>query len=141
MFLESGKFDDVLMCVNEALSLFPTSHHALYLKGRLRHTQGSVQEAKTCYLAALGLYPHHFPSLRQLALCYKEEGNLRMAEKLLRDLVRLDPLDHDSWNALALILGLDGQTKASSECYATALSLEESAPILPFTVIPRVLNM
>src|SRR5690348_13071061 len=104
MFLESGRVEEVDACVEEAMTLFPGSYQALYLKGRVRQMQQQFSEAKAGYLAALSVCATHLPSIRQMALVYKAEGNLRMAEKMLRDLVRVDPLDHLTWHALGRVL-------------------------------------
>lgn len=39
-------------------------------------------EAKSCFLGALSLFPAHIPSLKSLADIYRREGNMKMAEKM-----------------------------------------------------------
>lgn len=46
---------------------------------------------------------------------------------------------HDVWNSLGEVLQAQGNTAAATECFLTALELEASSPILPFTIIPRAL--
>lgn len=46
---------------------------------------------------------------------------------------------HDVWNSLGEVLQAQGNTTAATECFITALELEASSPILPFTIIPRAL--
>lgn len=46
---------------------------------------------------------------------------------------------HDVWNSLGEVLQAQGNTAAATECFITALELEASSPILPFTIIPRAL--
>lgn len=46
---------------------------------------------------------------------------------------------HDVWNSLGEVLQAQGNAAAATECFLTALELEASSPILPFTIIPRAL--
>ncbi|KAK0416703.1 hypothetical protein QR680_012640 [Steinernema hermaphroditum] len=153
LFLEAKKVDDVQACVEEACSLFPNSHQALYLKGRLFSIKSDdIREkdpssaasyrarAKSCLLSALAICPSHIPSLRHLAHVYRNDSNLKMAEKILRDVIRVDPLNNESWQALAEVLGEDCRYEESIECSQTANCLESTTPIIPLTVIPRVIR-
>ncbi|KAK0416705.1 hypothetical protein QR680_012640 [Steinernema hermaphroditum] len=128
LFLEAKKVDDVQACVEEACSLFPNSHQALYLKGRLFSIKSDdIREkdpssaasyrarAKSCLLSALAICPSHIPSLRHLAHVYRNDSNLKMAEKILRDVIRVDPLNNESWQALAEVLGEDCRYEESIE--------------------------
>lgn len=138
--MDANRLEEVELCVEEALLTFPSSHQAIYLKGKLKHLAGRLNEAKTAYLGALSAYPGHIASLRQLALVYQAEGNMAMAEKTLRDLVSIDPLDHLTWFALGRVLA-DQRDPQSGECFTAALNLEQTTPLLPYTIIPRVIQV
>ncbi|TKR77577.1 hypothetical protein L596_018520 [Steinernema carpocapsae] len=153
LFIENCRADDVHACVEEAISLFPNSHQALYLKGRLFSLRSKEldgkdpmtakscrKHAKSCLLAALAIYPSHIPSLRHLAEVYKSEENMKMAENVLRDVIKADPLDSNSWQKLAEVLSADGCHEEAIECSETASRLDTSTPLIPFTVIPRVIR-
>uniref|UniRef100_A0A672N8P9 Tetratricopeptide repeat protein 7 N-terminal domain-containing protein n=1 Tax=Sinocyclocheilus grahami TaxID=75366 RepID=A0A672N8P9_SINGR len=62
-----------------------------------------------------------------------------LAEKILRDAVQVNSTAHDVWNSLGEVLQAQGNDAAATECFLTALELEASCPILPFTIIPRTL--
>ncbi|KAI4879346.1 hypothetical protein NFI96_026340 [Prochilodus magdalenae] len=62
-----------------------------------------------------------------------------LAEKVLRDAVQVSSTAHSVWNSLGEVLQAQGNHAAATECFLTALELEASSPILPFTVIPRTL--
>lgn len=47
-------------------------------------------DAKASLLGALAITPSHISSLRHLANIYRMEGNIRMAEKMLRLLITND---------------------------------------------------
>lgn len=169
LFLEYGKLDYVQQCVEEACGLFPNSHQTLYLRGRLAEirlvefsgrdevalSRGDsdiahqaaqmkkrlVSEAKACYLGALAIFPNHIPTLRHLAVIYEMEGNAKMAEKVLRDLARMEPTDHKCWQELGQVLAEEGRHEEAASCFLTGNALEGCAPVMPFSCIPRVIDI
>lgn len=54
-------------------------------------------EARTYFLAALSINPIHCQSFRYLSHVYRLESNPKMAEKMLRDAVAIDPLQVNSF--------------------------------------------
>lgn len=141
LFLDGNYVDEVQECVEEACQMFPNSHQALYLKGRLHQVAGRIKDAKGCYLGALGIFPNHIPSMRCLASVYEDGGNLRMSEQVLRELVKIDPLEYKIWFSLGSLLAKNGNFSESNECFRMAVALEESSPLMPFSVIPRVTHV
>jgi len=128
------------------------SHQTLYLKGRVvmskaneskdqQATDKWLNEAKACFLGSLSILPNHIPSMRQLTGVYQAEGNLKMAEKVLRDLIKIEPLDHETWQKLGQVIAEQLRYDEAAECFSTATRLEDTAPIMPFTVIPRVVHL
>lgn len=113
-FIEAERISDVQICVEEACSIFPNSHEALYLKAKLFLIKAEKMknpplanryraEAKSCLLAALSILPTHLPSMQALAKAYHGEGNLVLAEKMLRyvDLMNqygFYPIDFQRYN-------------------------------------------
>ncbi|VDK68060.1 unnamed protein product [Litomosoides sigmodontis] len=151
LFLDLDRMEDVRPCIEEASSLWPSSHQALYIKGRLLAAQAAKSkniaksehlrsDAKASLLGALAIQPSHVSSLRHLASIYRLEGNIPMAEKMLRDVVQIDPLHSDSWQALGMILSEDGRFEEALECYSTALALNSSTPLIPFSSLPVLLR-
>lgn len=62
-----------------------------------------------------------------------------LAQKVLRDAIRIQNTSHRAWNSLGEVLQAQGRNEAAVECFLTALDLESSSPVIPFTVIPREL--
>uniref|UniRef100_A0A8C9G681 Tetratricopeptide repeat domain 7A n=1 Tax=Pavo cristatus TaxID=9049 RepID=A0A8C9G681_PAVCR len=62
-----------------------------------------------------------------------------LAQKVLRDAIRIQNTSHRAWNSLGEVLQAQGKNEAAVECFLTALDLESSSPVIPFTVIPREL--
>lgn len=57
---------------------------------------------------------------------------------MLRDAIQVHNTAHEAWSALGEALQSRGCTQAP-DCFLTALELESSCPIRPFTIIPREL--
>lgn len=66
-------------------------------------------------------------------------GRRELAQKVLRDAIRIQTTSHIAWNSLGEVLQAQGKNEAAIECFLTALDLESSSPVIPFTVIPREL--
>ncbi|CAL8391296.1 unnamed protein product [Arctogadus glacialis] len=65
-------------------------------------------------------------------------GRVHLGEKVLRDAVQAHSTSHEAWSGLGEALQSRGSSQAP-DCFLTALQLEATAPIRPFTVIPREL--
>ncbi|KTG37643.1 hypothetical protein cypCar_00000298 [Cyprinus carpio] len=123
----------------EAASLFPMSHNVLFMKGQVAELRGNVDEAKRWYEEALSISPTHVKTMQRLGLILHQLQRYSLAEKILRDAVQVNSTAHDVWNSLGEVLQAQGNDAAATECFLTALELEASCPILPFTIIPRTL--
>ncbi|XP_053568212.1 tetratricopeptide repeat protein 7A [Bombina bombina] len=139
VFMEQQHLKDAGFCIQEASSLFPTSHTVLYLRGRLAEMKGCLEEAKQLYDEALTVNPDGVKIMHSLGLILMKLGRQDLAEKYLRDAVRIQCSSHEAWNALGEVLQAQGKHEAAVECFITALDLESSSPIVPFTIIPREL--
>ncbi|MCP9259481.1 hypothetical protein DINM_002425 [Dirofilaria immitis] len=138
LFLNLDRMEDVRPCIEEASALYPCSHQILYIKGRLLAARAAKCEsaakckylrsdAKASLLGALAIAPSHVPSLRHLARIY-------------RDVVQIDPLHNDSWQALGMILSEDGRFEEALECYSIASALNLSTPLIPFSTLPVLIR-
>ncbi|XP_022328664.2 tetratricopeptide repeat protein 7B-like [Crassostrea virginica] len=140
LYLSLDKMTEAQGCVQETSSIFPLSHHVAFMKGRVYEHKHRYEEAKSCYENALAINPAHTKSLQHLGIVQHELGNNKMAEKVLREAVNVDPTSHQSWFRLGLVLESLGQAEAASECHMTSLGLESTSPIVPFSVIPNMLQ-
>ncbi|RMC12508.1 hypothetical protein DUI87_10026 [Hirundo rustica rustica] len=163
LFLEQQHLKEAGFCTQEAASLFPTSHAVLYMRGRLAEMKGNLEEAKQLYDEALTVNPagveimHSLffsgpsavllqfviifssPKNPELGLVLSRLGRWELAQKVLRDAIQIQTTSHVAWNSLGEVLQAQGKNEAAIECFLTALDLESSSPVIPFTVIPREL--
>lgn len=136
LYIKTDQMNEANQCLQEASSIFPMSHHIMFMKGLLYEKKNEFHEAQTCYQNALSINPYHIKSLRQLGQVYHYLGMERLAEKTLLDAIKVDPLDHASWATLGEVMHSLDQLDASSKCIATAIEMEAKAPILPFSSVP-----
>ncbi|CAH2328032.1 tetratricopeptide repeat 7B isoform X1 [Pelobates cultripes] len=139
VYIGIGKPAEASACVQEAANLFPMSHNVLYMRGQVAELRGNIDEAKRWYEEALSISPTHVKSMQRLSLILHHLGRFSLAEKILRDAVQVNSTAHDVWNSLGEVLQAQGNDDAATECFLTALELEASSPIVPFTIIPRIL--
>lgn len=79
----------------------------------------------------------HEPTLLRMAFINQTHQNdTQSAERLLTSIVRRNPANHNAWFQLGTILQERNQDEQAAECLATALALEDTSPILPFSILP-----
>ncbi|NXE08165.1 TTC7A protein, partial [Lophotis ruficrista] len=139
LFMEQQHLKEAGFCIQEAASLFPTSHAVLYMRGRLAEMKGNLEEARQLYDEALTVNPAGVEIMHSLGLVLSKLERKDLAQKVLRDAVRIQTTSHRAWNSLGEVLQAQGKNEAAIECFLTALDLESSSPVIPFTVIPREL--
>ncbi|CAD5205691.1 unnamed protein product [Bursaphelenchus okinawaensis] len=150
LLIDANRMSDIQICVEEACAQFPNSYQATYLKGRVFLNQAEKvadelkptlhSEARASFLASVTVNPTHIPSIIQLANIYRIENNQKMAEKMLRDAVNIDPLREDVWQALGRVMAEQQSFDEANECFQTAASIDSTVPLMPFDVIPRLLK-
>ncbi|XP_021924008.1 tetratricopeptide repeat protein 7B isoform X2 [Zootermopsis nevadensis] len=136
IYLSLEQVAETTACIQEATSIFPLSHHIMYMRGLVHEYKQEFIEAKLCFQNAVAINPTHIKSLQHLGLIYHYLGSQRLAEKTLRDAARIDPTSHQTWYNLGKVLESLGEFDTASDCMATALEVETSNPILPFSSIP-----
>ncbi|XP_050610684.1 tetratricopeptide repeat protein 7A isoform X2 [Macaca thibetana thibetana] len=139
LFMEQKHLKEAGFCIQEAAGLFPTSHSVLYMRGRLAEVKGSLEEAKQLYKEALTVNPDGVRIMHSLGLMLSRLGHKSLAQKVLRDAVERQSTCHEAWQGLGEVLQAQGQNEAAVDCFLTALELEASSPVLPFSIIPREL--
>ncbi|NXX81002.1 TTC7A protein, partial [Urocolius indicus] len=139
LFMEQQQLKEAGFCIQEAASLFPTSHAVLYMRGRLAEMKGNLEEARQLYDEALTVNPAGVEIMHSLGLVLSRLGRRDLAQKVLRDAIQIQTTSHRAWKSLGDVLQAQGKNEAAIECFLTALDLESSSPVIPFTVIPREL--
>lgn len=139
LFMEQRQLKEAGFCIQEAAGLFPTSHSVLYMRGRLAEVKGSFEEAKQLYKEALTVNPDGVCIMHSLGLMLSRLGHKSLAQKVLRDAVERQSTHHEAWQGLGEVLQDQGHNEAAADCFLTALELEASSPVLPFSIIAREL--
>ncbi|XP_026211503.1 tetratricopeptide repeat protein 7A [Anabas testudineus] len=138
LFMADGRLKEAQFCIAEASSLFPNSHSVLLQRGRLAELRGHLDEAKNLYDEALAIHPTGERILVNMGRLLVNTGRVHLGEKILRDAVQVHSTSHEAWSGLGEALQSRGSSQAP-DCFLTALELEASCPIRPFTIIPREL--
>ncbi|XP_078001165.1 tetratricopeptide repeat protein 7B-like isoform X2 [Glandiceps talaboti] len=139
IYLSMNKPGEASACVHEASTIFPLSHHVMFMRALIHENKHEFVEAKKYYDNAVAINPGHIRSLQHLGMVLHYMGNIVLAEKVLREAVNIDPTAHQSWNSLGKVLESQGEFEAASDCLYTAVELESTSPIVPFTSVPRLL--
>uniref|UniRef100_A0A667ZU92 Tetratricopeptide repeat domain 7A n=1 Tax=Myripristis murdjan TaxID=586833 RepID=A0A667ZU92_9TELE len=138
LFMADGRLKEAQFCVAEAGSLFPSSHSVLLQRGRLAELRGQLDDAKGLYDEALAIHPTGQRILVHMGQLLVRTGRVHLGEKVLRDAVQAHSTSHEAWSGLGEALQSRGSSQAP-DCFLTALELEASCPIRPFTIITREL--
>ncbi|KAL3972374.1 parathyroid hormone receptor 1 [Sarotherodon galilaeus] len=126
LFMADSRLKEAQFCIAEASSLFPNSHSVLLQRGRLAELRGHLDEAKGLYDEALAMHPTGERILVHTGRLLVKTGRVHLGEKVL------------PWSGLGEALQSRDSNQAP-DCFLTALELEASSPVRPFTVIPREL--
>ena len=139
LFIKMNQLSDAEACIFEgANTIFsPLSHQLMYVKGLLAKSKGALLEAKVYLQNSIAINPNHAKALQQLGHLYYRLGNHSSAEKYLRDSLRIDSSLHETWSHMASVYDALKDPDRAVECQSKALELESSAPVLPFSIIPR----
>ncbi|XP_061600681.1 LOW QUALITY PROTEIN: tetratricopeptide repeat protein 7A [Cololabis saira] len=138
LFMADGRLKEAQFCVAEASSLSPNSHSVLLQRGRLAELRGQLDDAKGLYDEALAIHPTGERILVHMGRLLVKTGRVHLGEKVLRDAVQIHSTSHEAWSGLGEALQAHGSGQAP-DCFLTALELEASCPIRPFSTIPREL--
>ncbi|KAF1376029.1 hypothetical protein PFLUV_G00226320 [Perca fluviatilis] len=138
LFMADGRLKEAQFCIAEASALFPNSHSVLLQRGHLAELRGQLDEAKNLYDEALAIHPTGERILVHMGCLLVKTGRIHLGEKVLRDAVQVHSTSHEAWSGLGEALQSRGSSQAP-DCFLTALELEASCPIRPFTIIPREL--
>uniref|UniRef100_A0A3B3QGU9 Tetratricopeptide repeat domain 7A n=1 Tax=Paramormyrops kingsleyae TaxID=1676925 RepID=A0A3B3QGU9_9TELE len=136
LFMAERREKEAQFCAQEASAVSPASHAVLLLRGRLAELRGCDSEAKTLYDEALTIHPQGHRILMHMLLM--RTGRRGLGEKMLRDAVQAQSTAHEAWSCLGEALQRQCSMQAA-DCFLTALELEASCPIRPFTIIAREL--
>ncbi|XP_056291234.1 tetratricopeptide repeat protein 7A isoform X2 [Pseudoliparis swirei] len=138
LFMADRRLKEAQFCIAEAIALSPNSDSVLLQRGRLAELRGQLDAAKGLYDEALAIHPTGERTLVHMGLLLVKTERTQLGEKVLRDAVQVHSTSHEAWSGLGEVLQSQGSSQAP-DCFLTALELEASCPIRPFTIIPREL--
>ncbi|XP_031732006.1 tetratricopeptide repeat protein 7A isoform X2 [Anarrhichthys ocellatus] len=138
LFMADGRLKEAQFCIAEASSLSPNSYSVLLQRGRIAELRGQLDDAKGLYDEALAIHPTGESTLVHMGRLLVKTERTHLGEKVLRDAVQVHSTSHEAWSGLGEALQSRGSSQAP-DCFLTALELEASCPIRPFTIIPREL--
>ena len=135
-YLVCKMYNDASACIEEASTLSPHSPSVYYFKGLLAEQQQDLETARKCFEMSLSLKPDHIDSLVALGNVFLECNSLVTAEKHLVEALGVDFTSHKAWYIMGKIAQARGRLEKANECFLTALSLEDTAPVVPFDTVP-----
>eukprot|EP01116_Phalansterium_solitarium_P022400 TRINITY_DN7387_c0_g1_i1.p1 TRINITY_DN7387_c0_g1~~TRINITY_DN7387_c0_g1_i1.p1 ORF type:complete len:764 (-),score=204.08 TRINITY_DN7387_c0_g1_i1:130-2421(-) len=149
LFTELGEFKEASACTQQARSLSNLCADVYYQEGCIEEAQKRSEAAVEFYEKALAIDPSHVPTLSRLGALYAQLQAAAPAERrvgqpidvrgesCLTTALRLDPSCHEAWFNLGRVYEGKQDFGRASDCFLTAVELETSAPILPFSILPR----
>ena len=139
LYIKLDQLNEAESCIFDGVNMIfgPLSHQLMFVKGLLAKERGRLLEAKAFLQNAISINPNHAKALQQLGHVYFLLGNHLAADKYLRDSLKIDSTLHETWSFMALVLDSMGDSDQGEKCHTTALQLEATSPILPFSIIPR----
>lgn len=135
VFLSAGKISDAVSCIREAQYLGPHLPSVLVTHGRILELDGKADQAMEQYRNALILQPVSPTALTHIGQCLCQSERYAEAEKYLREATSINHLHHQAWYWLGKVFSAQGNHKMSVDCFKTALDLEETTPVQPFSAV------
>lgn len=131
------RYDEALLCYDQALAIDPRSPSILNSKGNTLNRLGRRRDAMTCFEKAIALdpkdgVPHLNKGISLVWLNQYEE-----ALKCIDTALSLKPSLVDAWVTKGVVLGRLGQEDRSAECYERALEIDPGDPIAWFNKAGR----
>jgi tetratricopeptide (TPR) repeat protein len=102
--LRQGKLEDAKNRLQEELQQNPTRPEGFALLGLVYAAEKNYTEALTAFQQGLKLNPKSTGIRNDMGNLYVAQGNLDLAEKEFREVVRVNPADYDGNYNLALVL-------------------------------------
>jgi tetratricopeptide (TPR) repeat protein len=114
--LRQGKLEDAKNRIQEELQQYPSRPDGYALLGLVYTAEKNFSEALTAFQQGLKLNPRSTSILNGMGNLYVAQGNLDLAEKEFREVVRVNPADYDGNYNLALVLLAKKQPAAAIPC-------------------------
>jgi tetratricopeptide (TPR) repeat protein len=139
IFLSCEKFSDAEESIKEAQQIAPNTTDVLLLTGLLNEAQGLPEEAIAQYKLAIAMNPRHPQPQVAMGKILLSRGKILESKRHLKQAMEVEPKNHILWCLLGQIYTALNKHSKASECFSTALTLEQSAPCLPMSNIADVM--
>jgi tetratricopeptide (TPR) repeat protein len=114
--IRQGKLEDAQNKLQEELQQYPSRPEGYALLGLVYTAEKNYAEALTAFQQGLKLNPKSTGIRNDIGNLYVAQGNLDLAEKEFREVVRLSPTDYDGNYNLALVLLAKKQPAEAIPC-------------------------
>lgn len=140
IFIKLGSLHDAELCVDEGSTHIngALSHEMMLTRGLIAEAKNNLIEAKTFFQSCLALCPRNADALRHVGHVHYLLNNYSTAEKFLKDSLDIDSDSYKTWQYLSLVYIQTSQHERAGECARKATILEESSPVVPISIIPRL---
>ena len=125
VYLDTGRPEEALVKIDEAIDIDPGSHVACRLKGRALDQLGRKDEAIESYRKAISIDENDAWSMNNLALIMIGEGRF---EDALLPLARATQIDSNRaffWNNLGMALERTGRYRSAEQAYSHAFAADD----------------
>lgn len=139
IFTELKQFTDSKDAIEEAAAINPINPEVAYQRGLLAEAQSQIKQAAEFYKEAYSYDNNHLKSLLKLGQMREHEGQFDIAENHYQMAVYKYPHSAKAWSLLGGILTKTKEEQQASACFKTALELDATTPILPFSWVKREL--
>ena len=135
VFLLAEKTADAVSCIREAQYLAPYLPTVFICYGRVLANDKNFAVALEQFRSALVLQPISPSALTQIGRVLHLSKRSVEAEKYLREATSIDRLHHEAWYWLGQVFSAQKLHELSSDCFKTALDLERTTPVQPFSAV------
>ncbi|KAH3745835.1 tetratricopeptide repeat protein 7A [Pelomyxa schiedti] len=144
-FHRLSQHQDAQHCIKEAAKLTSSRSslcdHTISMADVLAfEAELDTTPAKTLlYQKSLSVDPIHHNSLIAVAVQAMENGNPQIAEHYITTALRNNPESHIAWKYMGIVTQATNDCQKATQCFFTAMLLEDTAPLIPFSYFPRKL--
>jgi serine/threonine protein kinase/lipopolysaccharide biosynthesis regulator YciM len=116
-------------CISKTFELDPDSPHGYFLKGAIHVHRGNMREAVEDLRLALSFDANNADALLQLARVYASSGQISAAERQVKKLLEIDPLNTITYSLPGYLEILGGNFEKAPESYRKMTLMDPHNPV------------
>jgi len=124
VYLQSGAYEEALLCYQKTLSIDASVTQANYNLGQAFAHLGRLQEAIGCYEKSVAQQPHYFSAWFNLGKMALALGYYPKSIAAFRKALALQPNSLLTMHSLGSALSVDGQIDEAISCYERLLEVQ-----------------